>query len=732
MKHNYFLLVVIAALMSTFSYSQTYQDWGVTANGYDWDTSFVNSPTMLFTFENMPLGAHGNATLVIYQDGDFGASSEFCEAFDNGTSTLLGQTSQNANGDCTLDSMEISFSAVNLDTWQNNGDWVLQVLPTAAVDAFCGTNGDMFRVKAKLTFDYCSAGTPVEYAAIDADTTLVCPHTTVQLTGVPTVGSFSGIGVSGSIFDPSSLNAGSYTVTYTGTDAIGCETSDQITLKVLKTPGDLEFLVCEGELAPAIEPINIPYGYANDIDFESPIDTAAGYSYGPVTISPEIIYYGIFSTNNTFILDTVLQTNAVVVDHNNETGDDRGGIAITDSTVYVVGDNNTARYDVDLLTAGVVLPRRDGLFSDLDTRKLWSLYNTSTSTMPDNYPSNYEVDAIIALDADLNVTSDIVMLSEPIVMGNQNNWNNGIFAGFGKLGLFNGDTGEFFVVDLNSGLVELVNTLNLNLFWSENWADWGTLGFDGQEWLVNYRTNSSSQIVEHNINTDVSTEITSFSNVSDMSSFTYHHGNNRMYFHYEGGGQFGGTSETLGYVDAAATVILNPNGSVGCPSQITYTFNSIDLGNDTTICQSQAPIVLEAGFGFDSYSWNGDNSNWNIYPVSTSGQYIVEATDASGCNIVDTIEVTVDPCLSTTAFDMSSMTVYPNPSTGIFSIDFNTNFDRAVVKIIDLTGKVCYNKEVNDATSTYTVDANHLENGVYVLSVEMDGTFARSQIVVTK
>lgn len=716
-------------LVSTFSYAQTYEQWGTTANGYDWDTSYVNSPSFDFTFTGLPVGAHGNATLIIYQDGDFGDNGEYCDAYDQGTNTLLGSTSPNPAGDCTMDSMEVTFSAMNLDTWQTAGDWTLQINPTSAVDAFCGTTGDLFRVKVRLIFDYCTAGTPVEYASIDADTSIVCPHTPLTLTGSPAGGTFTGTGMSGNVFDPSSLMAGIYTVTYTGTDAIGCETSSSMKITVAKTPGDLDILVCEDGNSPVIEPANVPYGYAHDIDFQNAIDTAAGYSYGPITTSPEVIYYGVFSTNDTFILDTVMQTNSMVVDHNTETGDDRGGIAVTDTTVYVVGDNNTARFDLDLLTAGVVLPRRDGLFSDIKTGKLWSLYNTSSGQMPDNWPTDFEVDALVALDADLNTTSTIVPLSTPITMGNGNNQNNGIFAGYGKLGLYNGDSEEFYVVDINSGNVELINTLSLNLYWSENWADWGTLGFDGQDWIANYRSN---QIVAHNIDNDASVDITSFTGISDLSSFTYHEGTNRMYFHYEGSGQFGGSSETLGYVDADATIILNPNGNVGCPSRIEFTFNEIDLGNDTTICENEAPLVLEAGNDFESYTWNGDNNDWNIFPVTETGEYIVEAVDEIGCDVIDTIVVTVDECLGLDELSAEALTVYPNPTSGVFTIDFNAAVDNATVNIIDLQGKVCYTTVLENGTSSKTIEASQLENGIYILSIETSEYQTKTQIVVTK
>lgn len=732
MKKNYFSALILLFLGVSVSQAQNFEQWGVAPSGSNWDTSFVNNDPFIFNFNGLPVGAHGTATLVIYQDGDFGDGGEYCTASDQGTGTTLGSTSQNQGGDCTLDSMVVTFNAANLDTWQTAGNWVLEITPSPDVDPFCGFNGDMMRAKVRLNFNYCTAGAPVEYASIDADTNVVCPHTPLTLIGSPSGGSFSGTGVTGNVFDPSALSAGKYTVTYVATDAIGCETSGNFEITVGKSPGDLDILVCEGGNSPVFEPVNVSYGFSYDIDFQNPIDTAAAYSYGPIVTSPEVIYYGVLNTNDKFIIDTVMQTNSYAVDHDNETGDDRGGIALTDSTVYVVGDDYTARFDIDLLTAGVSLPRRDGLFSDLKSRKIWSLYNTSSGQMPDDWPNNFVVDAFIALDADLNPTTEIVPLSTSITMGVGNNQNNGIFAGFGKLGLYNGDSEEFYVVDVNSGNVELINTLYLDLYWSENWSDWGTLGFDGQDWIANYRSSSADQIVEHDINNDIVESISSFSDVSDLSSFTFHTGNNRLYFHYEGTAQFGGGSETLGYVDASATIEINENGTIGCPSRVEFTFNEIDLGNDTTICENATPIVLEAGNGYDSYTWNGVNNNWNVYPVTVSGQYIVAAVDEIGCEVVDTIEITVDPCLGVDELSKDNFTVYPNPTNGIFTIDFTKELSNATIQIVDLQGKVCYSNVLETAVSSKTIDANHLENGVYILSIHTDDVYSKTQIVVTK
>lgn len=730
MKKSY--LTLVALLMTYISFSQTYEQWGVTSIGSDWDTTYNYGEYSEFDFTGMPIGAHGTASLIIYQDGDFGDNGEYCEAFDLNSMTSLGTTSNNPMGDCTLDSMVVNFGAVNLDAWQSSGTWSLRIGTSSMVDFFCGDNGDQCRVKVRLIYNYCSFGTPVEYAAIDADTNMICPHSSLTLTGTPSGGTFTGTGVTGNTFSGVGLTSGNYTVTYTATDGIGCETSANYNIKVLKTPGDLSYLVCEGGNSPVIAPASTIFAYSQDIDFNSPIDTMAGYSYGPVTQSPEVIYYANFVLNDKFVLDTVKQDNSYVIDHDAVTYDDRGGIAITDSTVYIVGDDYTGRYDLDLLNPGVQLPIRDGLFSDIKQRKLWSLYNITNDEMPYDWPTDFVVEAIVALDEDLNPTSEVITLSSPITMGNSNNQNNGIFAGYGKVGLYNGDTEDFFVVDIASGTVENTINIYLDLYWEENWADWGTLSFDGIDYIANYRTSNSYQIVAHNLTDDIVTDISSFSDVSDMGTFIYHPVNERVYFHYEGSGQFGGSSETLGYVDASATIVENPNGTIGCPAEIEMTFNSIDLGNDTTVCQYNTPLVLEAGFGYNSYTWNGVNNDWNVYPVSTSGTYTVVAVDDANCNVTDQIVVTVDECAGLNEDQLAQLSVYPNPNNGEFTVQVPSNLAEGTMSVMDLNGRVVIEEAFNNTSNGIEINVKGVENGMYIVRIATNDAQYQTQIVVQK
>jgi gliding motility-associated-like protein len=67
----------------------------------------------------------------------------------------------------------------------------------------------------------------------------------------------------------------------------------------------------------------------------------------------------------------------------------------------------------------------------------------------------------------------------------------------------------------------------------------------------------------------------------------------------------------------------------------------INLGHDTTFCQGGS-ILLNAGNPGSTYSWTPGGSSSQTLNVSSSGQYIVQVTNAATCSKRDTINVTVN------------------------------------------------------------------------------------------
>jgi gliding motility-associated-like protein len=82
--------------------------------------------------------------------------------------------------------------------------------------------------------------------------------------------------------------------------------------------------------------------------------------------------------------------------------------------------------------------------------------------------------------------------------------------------------------------------------------------------------------------------------------------------------------------------------------------NTLDLGDDATICEGET-LVLSAP-GFESISWQ-DGSTGEEYVVNESGTYSVNATDSFGCSYSDAITITVNDAPN------ASFTSNPQPTT---------------------------------------------------------------------
>jgi gliding motility-associated-like protein len=112
--------------------------------------------------------------------------------------------------------------------------------------------------------------------------------------------------------------------------------------------------------------------------------------------------------------------------------------------------------------------------------------------------------------------------------------------------------------------------------------------------------------------------------------------------------------------------------TLGCQNtdDILISFNtfSIELGNDTSICQGEN-LTLNATMANATYLWN-NNSTDSILMVHNTGVYTVEVT-ANGCTKSDTIEVTVHnlPMVNlgndTTFCNANGYNLIPNTSTNV-------------------------------------------------------------------
>jgi hypothetical protein len=715
--------IYLIVLLSIFSFkvsAQTYSSVGLTLNGYEYDTITSNQDTLKFIFSGLNAGGLGQAKLRITYAGDFGDDSEYLNAYLPDWSAVAGQTSENPQGDCYTAIDSLFFDATLINSFAPSDTFYL--VTSTNVDFFCSEQ----RVRVELIYDYCVFGTPT-YANFTIPNEITCAIYAPQtLIGVPSGGTYVGSGMNGNVFDPTNLDPGSYSITYTATDAIGCTTSKTKSIRIGNAPSSISELVCNGSNQTVSLPID--HVFSENLQFDVNLDTTNSYTFAPITSSPTTYYYAKYIQPAYYMIDTIIALDSMIIDHDQLSGDDRGGIFISDTNVYVVGDNAIARYNLDLQNGVALNVENDAIFNDLTTRKIYSFSNSSNDFPSNDLLNTFTASKIIELDADLLPTGNEVSLSQNVTIGEANFNQSLILSGFSEI-IFSDINNDFYNLKITSGELTLLGQHSaIDPYNSENWISWGILGFDGIDYHAFYRKNNNSKIVDYNFETQTETLIDGVSDWNDLASFTVNEQTNRLYFHYESGtSTFGGNGETLGYTTISDSLRFL-DGVISCPAKIEYTFNSINLGSDTTLCDSTGTFIVEAGFGFESYTWNGVNNNWNIYPTNTTGQIVLVVVDEANCNLTDTVFVTFDPCdASITENESFAVSIYPNPNKSSFTIDTEINKVDSI-EIIDMNGKVVFEENGNNTTS---MTINHqLQNGVYLVKIASGDSLNIQRIIV--
>lgn len=677
---------------------------------------------MYYTFNSLSTGAYEDATLTIDGSAYFYPNGSY-NVYGPG-SVLVGTFTSTNNYDCENFTAAITIPFATINAY--GGNVVYKFVKQGDVYPYCNYN----RLRAKLQYNYCTTGVPVQQASVSLPNTVMCQsQDPITLAGSPSGGVFSGSGVANGILDPSSLPYGIYHVTYTFTEANGCYTQDSAQFTVFENPSDAAMLTCM-DASPVLNTGEISTVYATDQDLSNIIGTGTTVTLNPITSSPTEIYRATVSSQFFYSINSFDTTNFQVVDHAALTGDDRGGIAVTANYVYVVGDDNTARYDLNLQN-GIDLQKRDGIFTDLAQLKLYTLYNTDLAPHTPNDDSDDEgftMNALRALNEDLTYGNEIIRLSQPVTIGGSN--QAVILAGHNELivGTAWGNY-EFYHISILNGLVTPMGQHTMDVYGSENWADWGMTGFDGTDRHAYFR-DENEEIVDFNFTTNTSSSIFSITDLSDLSSFIVHPVNQRFYGHYESSTTtFGGGSENLIYFQASDSVsrLAATPLNYACPSKITFTFNTLNLGADTTVCSEDGLYILPGGNGYSSYTWNGVNNNFNSYPVQSSGAVVLSVIDEANCTLTDTINVTITECTAGIAeLEETAMQIYPVPNNGTFEVAFDPLTAAAELVIVDIQGKHIASQAVPQGTTGVAMNLE-VQPGVYfVRLVSENGTTQRA------
>ncbi|MBI9053072.1 MAG: DUF2271 domain-containing protein [Bacteroidales bacterium] len=185
--------------------------------------------------------------------------------------------------------------------------------------------------------------------------------------------------------------------------------------------------------------------------------------------------------------------------------------------------------------------------------------------------------------------------------------------------------------------------------------------------------------------------------------------------------------------------------------QYLYTWNTQSGGNSTDATTGETLTAHQA----HTITWNCQNLSSEVVP---DGDYKIriEYTDQHAQGPMFSVDFTVsgstfnvDPADQTYFKDMSldympattglesvignqALSVYPNPSTGVFYINFASEENGPVnLKVIDISGRVLYEKQVSKSEFTnYPIQLSDLKTGIYILKLSVNNKEIQQKIVI--
>lgn len=144
---------------------------------------------------------------------------------------------------------------------------------------------------------------------------------------------------------------------------------------------------------------------------------------------------------------------------------------------------------------------------------------------------------------------------------------------------------------------------------------------------------------------------------------------------------------------------------------------SVNLGNDTIICEGETLILDATLINADSYTWQ-DGSTSPTFEVFSTGVYEVTLENVCGMS-TSSIEVTFVYCTNTQEENLSHLIkIYPTITEDLFHIDLK-EISTATLEIVNTLGQRMSSADISLGRNTLSL--KDFSSGIYVVNVLING-----------
>lgn len=179
-------------------------------------------------------------------------------------------------------------------------------------------------------------------------------------------------------------------------------------------------------------------------------------------------------------------------------------------------------------------------------------------------------------------------------------------------------------------------------------------------------------------------------------------------------------------------------GNTGCSatsSPITVTVNplpTVTFGALSTLCVYNSPITLTQGSPAGG-TYSGAGVSGGQFNPTTAGNgthtLTYSYTDGNNCTNTQNSSITVDGCLGIEEQDESFISIFPNPSNGIFTLK-SGNYKVTSVSVYNHLGQMILDQKSN--LNEQEINLTNFSDGIYTIRVNHESGIENLRVILNK
>lgn len=208
----------------------------------------------------------------------------------------------------------------------------------------------------------------------------------------------------------------------------------------------------------------------------------------------------------------------------------------------------------------------------------------------------------------------------------------------------------------------------------------------------------------------------------------------------------GGSFQSSGTFDnlTSGTYTIVVMDEKGCTYEEVITLNAgapLPVASFSTVTAGGSVSFVNASSNASSYSWNFDDGNTSsdVNPVNVyteSGVYTVVLIATNSCGSDTAIMTLIIDVTSIDEVDGGSLNIYPNPTPGDFTVDYQAtdNIGDFQIRVVTIDGKLVFTESKDIAGQSYIkrFDRGLFSNGVYVIEIITEKAVHHQRLIIEK